>query len=69
MAFLTGIGFTMSLFIGTLAFPSEGNDVDVRVPVLAAFIVSAGIRYTVLRIASRQKTSASPPSDGVDAAA
>ena len=39
---LTGIGFTMSLFIGSLAFPAEGYNVDVRVGVLLASVLAAG---------------------------
>jgi Na+:H+ antiporter, NhaA family len=66
MAFLTGIGFTMSLFIGTLAFPSEGYDVDVRVAVLAASMASAVIGYAVLRLASRGQRSAGPSDVGFD---
>jgi Na+:H+ antiporter, NhaA family len=69
MAFLTGIGFTMSLFIGTLAFPSEGYDVDVRVAVLSASVVSAAIGYTVLRIASRRQSRASLSGSGADVVA
>jgi Na+:H+ antiporter, NhaA family len=38
LALLTGIGFTMSLFIGTLAFPAEGYDSDVRISVLLAAV-------------------------------
>ena len=53
MALLTGIGFTMSLFIGTLAFPAEAYDVDVRVAVLLASVISAICGYLVLRIGSR----------------
>lgn len=53
LSLLTGIGFTMSLFTGTLAFPAEGYDVDVRVPVLLASLISAIGGYVVLRSASR----------------
>ena len=49
---LTGIGFTMSLFIGSLAFPAEGYNVDVRVGVLLASVLAAGSGYVVLRAAS-----------------
>ena len=48
MALLTGIGFTMSLFIGTLAFPAEAYDVDVRVAVLLASVISGICGYLVL---------------------
>ena len=52
VALLTGIGFTMSLFIGTLAFPSEGYDIDIRIAVLLASALSAISGYVVLRGAS-----------------
>jgi len=45
LALLTGIGFTMSLFIGTLAFPGEAYDADVRVAVLLASLTSAARRH------------------------
>ena len=51
LALLTGIGFTMSLFIGTLAFPAEGYDVDVRIAVLLASLLSGICGYLVLRTA------------------
>jgi Na+:H+ antiporter, NhaA family len=53
LAWLTGIGFTMSLFIGSLAFPDEGYDVDIRIAVLAASLVSAAGGYFLLRAARR----------------
>ena len=53
LALLTGIGFTMSLFIGTLAFPAEGYDIDVRVAVLIASMLSAICGFVVLRTAPR----------------
>jgi NhaA family Na+:H+ antiporter len=52
MALLTGIGFTMSLFIGTLAFPAEAYDADVRIAVLLASVISGICGYLVLRNAS-----------------
>jgi NhaA family Na+:H+ antiporter len=52
IALLTGTGFTMSLFIGTLAFPAEAYDADVRVAVLLASVTSAICGYLVLRRAS-----------------
>jgi NhaA family Na+:H+ antiporter len=52
VALLTGTGFTMSLFIGTLAFPAEAYDADVRVAVLLASVTSAICGYLVLRRAS-----------------
>ncbi len=58
VALLTGIGFTMSLFIGTLAFPAEAYDVDIRIAVLIASVVSAICGYLVLRRASQRPTPA-----------
>jgi NhaA family Na+:H+ antiporter len=57
LALLTGIGFTMSLFIGTLAFPAEAYDVDVRIAVLLASVISAICGYLILRIASSRATT------------
>ncbi|TMJ42439.1 MAG: Na+/H+ antiporter NhaA, partial [Alphaproteobacteria bacterium] len=48
VALLTGIGFTMSLFIGTLAFPAEAYDIDIRIAVLLASVISAACGYLVL---------------------
>jgi Na+:H+ antiporter, NhaA family len=55
LALLTGIGFTMSLFIGTLAFPVEAYDLDVRIAVLLASLISAICGYLVLRIGSQKR--------------
>ena len=52
MALLTGIGFTMSLFIGTLAFESVAAQAEVRIGVLAGSLISALAGYLVLRAAS-----------------
>lgn len=49
---LTGTGFTMSLFMGSLAFPSEAYYVGVRVAVLLGSVTSAICGYLVLRRAS-----------------
>ena len=50
---LTGIGFTMSLFIGTLAFAGPEAAAPLRLGVLAGSILSAVLGYVVLRLASR----------------
>ena len=52
-ALLCGIGFTMSLFIGGLAFPSARVMDDVKIGVLVGSLISALAGYTVLRMASR----------------
>jgi Na+:H+ antiporter, NhaA family len=53
IAILTGVGFTMSLFIGTLAFENESLMAQVRLGVLEASILSSLIACLVLVIAAR----------------
>jgi Na+:H+ antiporter, NhaA family len=53
IAILTGVGFTMSLFIGTLAFEDENLMAQVRLGVLVASIVSGLVAWLVLMIAAR----------------
>ncbi len=64
VSLLAGIGFTMSLFIGGLAFPGNELLVDeVKLGVLLGSIVSAVAGYAVLRSASTATPRiASPPS-------
>jgi NhaA family Na+:H+ antiporter len=47
-AVLGGIGFTMSLFIGMLAFPEPEASAQVRVGVLAGSLLSAIVGYILL---------------------
>jgi Na+:H+ antiporter, NhaA family len=61
IAILTGVGFTMSLFIGTLAFEDEQLMVQVRVAVLAASILSALLGSLVLAISGRAKVVGKSP--------
>ena len=57
-AVLCGIGFTMSLFIGALAFPRHPELVEeAKLGVLAGSLVSAVIGYLVLRFARTSKAS------------
>jgi NhaA family Na+:H+ antiporter len=58
IAVLTGVGFTMSLFIGTLAFEDENLMAQVRIGVLAASIVSGLVAWLVLFIAARAHSPA-----------
>jgi len=52
---LTGIGFTMSLFIGTLAFDGPEAAAPVRLGVLAGSLLSAVLGYFVLRWAGSER--------------
>ncbi len=56
VAALAGIGFTMSLFIGMLAFSADDNSAGVRIGVIAGSILSALIGYVVLRAAPARST-------------
>lgn len=51
---LAGIGFTMSLFIGSLAFNSAEAMDQVKLGVLAGSIVSGVVGYVVLQVACRR---------------
>jgi Na+:H+ antiporter, NhaA family len=54
VAILTGIGFTMSLFIGTLAFEDDGLLMQIRIGVLVASILAGAVAVLVLRLAARR---------------
>ena len=60
VALLTGIGFTMSLFIGTLAFPDPSYGAALRVGVLGGSVLAAIAGYLVLRLLSDAPAAAKP---------
>ena len=55
VACLAGIGFTMSLFIGTLAFDDVETLSAIRLAVLTGSLLSATLGYVVLRGATRHR--------------
>ncbi len=50
VSILTGIGFTMSLFIGTLAYDDPAIMAQIRISVLIASFMSAVLGYSLLRL-------------------
>jgi NhaA family Na+:H+ antiporter len=59
VAVLTGIGFTMSLFIGGLAFRNHDYIVEMRLGVIGGSILSAVSGLLVLAIATRRRMAGS----------
>jgi NhaA family Na+:H+ antiporter len=55
MALLAGIGFTMSLFIGTLAFTDVAMAVPVRLGVLSGSFISAVVGIIVLLMTTKKQ--------------
>jgi Na+:H+ antiporter, NhaA family len=59
VSLLCGIGFTMSLFIGGLAWPHTDFDAAVRLGVIAGSIVSAIAGYSMIRFGAPAKSALS----------
>jgi NhaA family Na+:H+ antiporter len=53
VALLSGIGFTMSLFVGTLAWDTAVYAAPIRLGVLAGSLLSGIVGYAVVRAACR----------------
>lgn len=56
-AILCGIGFTMSIFIGLLSFPSEHMLAETKIGVLAGSALSAVCGYILLRILAKPRSN------------
>jgi len=58
---LCGVGFTMSLFIASLAFEHSRQNVmvDERIGILVGSLISAAVGYLILRVSSRNAAPAS----------
>jgi len=63
VALLCGIGFTMSLFVSSLAFEKAGPDfaVDGRLGILLGSLTSSIVGYTVLRFCSENNRPVPTP--------
>ncbi|MCH4538959.1 Na+/H+ antiporter NhaA [Ochrobactrum sp. A-1] len=57
VALLSGIGFTMSLFIGLLAFDEPAMQDRVKFGILAGSLIAGLAGYTVLRVTDRRKAA------------
>lgn len=64
---LAGVGFTMSLFIGTLAFDNADHINAVRLGVMMGSVLSAMVGFIILKrnLPSQVLTSNSPPSNAM----
>ncbi len=59
VAVLTGVGFTMSLFIGNLAFADPARLAEVKIGVLCGSLLSGIVGYVLLRLGSPVAAAAS----------
>jgi NhaA family Na+:H+ antiporter len=61
VALLCGIGFTMSLFIGSLAWQHTDFDAAIRLGVITGSILSAIAGYAMIRFGAPERSVLSPP--------
>lgn len=54
VSLLCGIGFTMSLFIGSLSFDDLAMQAEVRLGVITASVISAVLAYVLLRLSLKK---------------
>ena len=54
VSILSGIGFTVSIFVAGLAFNEAQQLVDAKIGIFAASVVAAVVGWTVLRIGSKK---------------
>jgi len=64
MGILAGIGFTMSIFMATLAFGEEEYQLIAKLAILNASVVAGLVGYLFLRQKSKVKTQKSPQMNG-----
>jgi NhaA family Na+:H+ antiporter len=66
VSLLCGVGFTMSLFIGALAFPGaidSPEQIEVKLGVMLGSVLSGTLGAVVLAMASRKRRQPEAPSD------
>lgn len=63
VACLTGVGFTMSLFIGSLAFGADETMNAVRLGVISGSVLSGLLGFAVLRTAARRPAAILTPAE------
>ena len=57
VSFLAGVGFTMAIFIATLAFENSPTYIDsAKIGILIGSLISAVIGFTILRLKTNKKT-------------